>query len=98
MKFKDDKFNNWSDDKYDEWLTEEQLEDAKKVLAAYKKTASSPGKQLTIQRIRGYDPDRNKALVQWSLYPKEMDWTWEDIDNLSEQEYTLLLPFITQYN
>ncbi len=98
VKFKDDKYNNWSDDKYDEWLTEDQLEDAQHKLDDFKRTHKEQPKASTVLHIRGYDHAKQTALVQWQHYPKENDWTWENISDLSDKDKQLLQPFINEYN
>ena len=73
VKFKDEvNGDKLSNNKYDEWITKENLIHAKKLLNDWNGT-SKPCE--TVQKIHSQKED--KILVQWLGWPKQQDWTWE---------------------
>jgi hypothetical protein len=75
VKFKDDKFTKYSQDKFDEWIAESELEDASTLVKAFK------GEMKIckyIIAIHNSDKEKKIMLVQWRGFPNKSDWTWEE--------------------
>lgn len=72
IKFKDDKYNKLSDDKYDQWIVESEL--SKQTVQTFKGEIK---KCVKIVKIHQYNSSERKVLVQWHGFPHKQDWTWE---------------------
>jgi hypothetical protein len=74
VKFKDEKAGKYSEDKYDEWLSVDDLKNAAAMVKSFKKEVKMCNK---IKTLHSYNPETKMFLVQWSNFPKEQDWSWE---------------------
>lgn len=74
VKFRPDKHVDYSQDKYDEWLTIENLSGASDLISKFKGPVTEC---LQIHAIHDHNPETDVLLVQWHKLQAKADWTWE---------------------